>query len=113
MERVRAALAAAAFGPIPIDTIVSVAGGATSASLFRADVGGQPYLVRFEGEPSPLRNPHQYKSLRIAAEAGIAPKLHYADETRGIAVMDFIQGRPLRDYPGGPYALVAAVGALL
>ena len=60
-----------------------------------------------------MRNPHQYKSLRIAAEAGIAPKLVYVDETRGIAVMDFIEAQPLRDYPGGPGTLAAAVGLLL
>lgn len=112
MERVRAALAAA-FGSAPVDAVTPVAGGATSASLFRAEVGGRPYLVRFEGEPSPLRNPRQYESLRIAAAAGIAPPLHHVDEARGIAVMDFTAQRPLRDYPGGPQALAAALGALL
>ncbi len=112
MDRVRAALMEA-FGSAPVGAVTAVAGGATSASLFRAEVGGRPYLVRFEGEPSPLRNPHQYQSLHIAAEAGIAPKLYYVDETRGIAVMDFIEGQPLRDYPGGAGALAAAVGMLL
>jgi aminoglycoside phosphotransferase (APT) family kinase protein len=112
MNRVHAALADA-FGTAAVGTVTPVAGGATNASLFRAEVGGRPCLVRFEGEPSPLRNPHQYESLRIAAEAGIAPKLWYIDETRGIAVMDFIQGQPLRDYPGGPRALAAALGTLL
>ncbi len=112
MERVREVLAEV-FGSTPMGAVTPVAGGATSASLFRAEVGGRPYLVRFEGEPSPLRNPYQYESLRIAAEAGIAPKLFYADATRGIAVMDFVQGQKLRDYPGGPHALAIAVGALL
>lgn len=112
MERARAALMEA-FGSTPVGTVTAVGGGATSASLFRAEVGGRAYLVRFEGEPSPLRNPHQYESLRIAAEAGIAPKLFYVDETRGIAIMDFIEALPLREYPGGPEALAAAVGALL
>jgi aminoglycoside phosphotransferase (APT) family kinase protein len=112
MERIRAALKDA-FGTAPVGAIAAVGGGATSASLFRAEVDGRTRLVRFEGEPSPLRNPHQYESLRIAAEAGIAPKLYYVDETRGIAVMDFIEAQPLRDYPGGSKALAAAVGALL
>ena len=112
MERVRETLAEA-FGSAPVGAVTAVAGGATSASLFRAEVGGRSYLVRFEGEPSPLRNPHQYESLRIAAEARIAPKPFYIDEARGIVVMEFIQARALRDYPGGPKALAAAVGALL
>lgn len=112
MDRVRAALIEA-FGSAPVGDVTAVGGGATSASLFRAEVSGRACLVRFEGEPSPLRNPHQYQSLRIAAEAGIAPTLHYVDETRGIAVMDFIEARPLRNYPGGTGALAAATGQLL
>jgi aminoglycoside phosphotransferase (APT) family kinase protein len=112
MERVRQALTEA-FGSAPLGAVTSIASGATSASLFRAEVGGRNYLVRFEGEPSPLRNPHQYESLRIAAEAGIAPRLFHVDEPRGIAVMDFIPSRPVRDFPGGPQALAAAAGALL
>jgi Phosphotransferase enzyme family len=112
MDRVRAVVREA-FSSTPVGAVTAIGGGATSASLFRAEVAGRACLVRFEGEPSPLRNPHQYKSLRIAAEAGIAPKLHYVDETRGIVVMDFIEPRPLRDYPGGPGALAADVGALL
>ncbi|WP_456861688.1 hypothetical protein [Bradyrhizobium sp. USDA 4503] len=67
-------------GTAAIDAVTSVSGGATSAQLFRIDAGGENYLLRIEGMPSPLRNPFQYVSLRIAAEAGIAPRLHYVDE---------------------------------
>jgi aminoglycoside phosphotransferase (APT) family kinase protein len=100
-------------GPVPIDAVNPVVGGATAALLFRIDAGGRRYLLRMEGPASPLRNPHQYISLRMAAEAGIAPPLHYADETSRIAVMDFIPQQPLRSYPGGPPALAKALGALL
>ena len=100
-------------GSVPIDAVTPVAGGATAAMLFRIDAGGRRYLLRMEGPASPLRNPHQYVSLRMAAEAGIAPALYYADETSRTAVMDFIQQQPLRGYPGGPPALAKALGALL
>ena len=66
-----------------------------------------------EGEPSPLRNPHQYLSMLIAAEAGIAPRIHYLDETARVAVIDFIEQQPLMTYPGGPPALAQALGRLL
>ena len=66
-------------------------GGATTASTFRVEAGGRRYLLRMEGEPSPLRNPHQYVSMRIAAEAGIAPEIHYIDEAARVAVIDFIE----------------------
>jgi hypothetical protein len=52
--------------------------------------------LRVEGEPSPLRNPHQYVSMRIAAEAGIAPEIRYLDTAARIAVIDFIAQQPLK-----------------
>jgi aminoglycoside phosphotransferase (APT) family kinase protein len=111
-EIVRAALSAA-FGAARIDAIAPVSGGATSAALLRVDIGGRRYIVRVEGAPSPLRNPHQYGSMRIAATAGIAPRLHFIDEETRVAVMDFIEPRPLSAFPGGPRALVQALAELL
>jgi aminoglycoside phosphotransferase (APT) family kinase protein len=101
------------FGRAPIDAITRITGGASTASTFRIDTGGRRYLLRVEGEPSPLRNPHQYVSMRIAAEAGIAPEIRYLDEAARIVVIDFIAQQPLQTYPGGPNALAQALGALL
>jgi aminoglycoside phosphotransferase (APT) family kinase protein len=103
----------AVVGERPIDAVTPVSGGTTAARLFRIDAGGHHYLLRIEGSPSPLRNPHQYVSLRIAAEAGIAPRLHYMDETSRVAVTDFIFRQPLDSYPGGLPQLAKALGELL
>ena len=111
-ENVRSALAAA-FGSGAIDAITPITGGASTASIFRLDAGDRRYLLRVEGRPSPLRNPHQYVSMRIAAEAGIAPDIHYIDEAARVAVIDFIERQPLKTYPGGPRALAQALGELL
>jgi aminoglycoside phosphotransferase (APT) family kinase protein len=111
-ERVRSTLTAA-FGSAPIGAVTPISGGASTASTFRLDVGGRAYLLRVEGQPSPLRNPHQYVSMRIAAHAGIAPRIHYIDETARVAVIDFIEQQPLNTYPGGPHALAQALGKLL
>ena len=100
-------------GAAQIDAVTPVSGGATAARLYRIDARGRSYLLRMEGPPSPLRNPHQYVSLRIAAEAGIAPRLHYVNEQTQTAVMDFVQRQPLGRFPGGPPALAKAVGELL
>jgi aminoglycoside phosphotransferase (APT) family kinase protein len=108
----RSALAAA-FGRARIGPIVALTGGATTASAYRIEVGERSYLLRIEGEPSPLRNPHQYASMRIAAEAGIAPQILYVDEAARIVVTDFIEQVPLEAYPGGPPALARALGELL
>src|SRR5712671_248859 len=111
-EHARSALVGA-FGRAPIDAITPVTGGASTASTFRVDTGGRRYVLRVEGPPSPLRNPHQYVSMRIAAEAGIAPPVHYIDEAARVAVTDFIEQQPLQVYPGGPRALAQALGELL
>lgn len=103
----------AAFGPVPFDAITPVKGGASGASVFSVDAGGRRYLLRMEAAASPLRNPHQYQSMRIAAEAGIAPRIHYIDEDARVAVIDFIEAQPLAGFPGGPPALAQALGALL
>lgn len=111
-EIVRSAIVAA-FGSAPIGAIKSVWGGASGASTFRVEVRDRGYLLRVEGAPSPLRNPHQYISMGIAAEAGIAPKIHYVDEAARVAVTDFIEQRSLQAYPGGPGVLAYALGELL
>ncbi len=111
-EIVRSALTAA-IGSATIGAVMPITGGASGASAFRVEAGGRRYLLRVEGLASPLRNPHQYVSMRIAAEAGIAPKIHYIDEASRVAVTDFIEQQPLRAYPGGPHALAQALGEVL
>lgn len=111
-EPVRSALVAS-FGSAPLGAMTRITGGASGASTFKVEVGGRYFLLRIEGQPSPLRNPHQYVSLRIAAKAGIAPSIHYIDETARVAVMDYIEQHPLQSYPGGQRALAQAFGELL
>lgn len=103
----------AAFGAAPVGDITALRGGATTASVYRIEVGRRHYLLRIEGEPSPLRNPHQYQSMRIAAESRIAPAIHYVDEFARVAVIDFIEQAPLMAYPGGSVALAQALGELI
>jgi aminoglycoside phosphotransferase (APT) family kinase protein len=111
-ETVRFALKAA-FGPSEPATIAPVGGGASGALPFKVEIRNRQYLVRVEGSPSPLRNPYQYESMRIAADAGISPKVHFIDEARRVAIMDFVEERPLESFPGGPHALAREVGTLL
>lgn len=114
-ERRAAARSALAetFGTTPVDALAPIGGGATSAMIFRATVSGRDYVLRLEGEPSPLRNPQQYAAMRIAADAGIAPAVHFIDETSRVAILDLVEQQPLHDYPGGPRALAQALGTLL
>ena len=111
-ETVRTALDAA-FGSARVDLIAPIGGGASGAFPFKVHIGDQRYLVRLEGPASPLRNPHQYESMRIASAAGIAPNIHHIDEVARVAVMDFVEEHPLSAFPGGAHALAHAVGTIL
>ena len=102
-----------AFGAADIGLIAPVTGGASGAMAFRIEIGNRRYLLRMEGPASPLRNPHQYLSMRIAAAAGIAPVIHGIDEAARIVVMDFVEERPLETYPGGADGLARALGTML
>src|SRR4051812_49424957 len=108
-ETIRSALVAA-FGSARIVAIKTVMGGASGAFTFEVQVADRRFLLRLEGPPSPLRNPHQYLSLRIAAEAGRAPKIHYLYGGRRVGVMEFIEERRARGFPGGARGLGRTLG---
>jgi hypothetical protein len=111
-DQVRSALIAE-FGAKPLAALQRVAGG-TSALAYRIEIAGHPYLLRVDIARDALRDPARgYACMRLAAEAGIAPPLRYADPTAGIAIMDFVSQRPLAEYPGGPAPLVRDLGSLV
>ena len=91
----------------------SVTGGVSGAVVLLIETSDHRFILRIEGPASPLRNPHQYVSMRIAAEAGIAPRVHYLDADDRVVMMDFIENRPLETYPGGHQGLAQAIGAML
>ena len=111
-ETARAAITAV-LGSTARVSVRPVTGGVSGAAVFLVEAGGRRFVLRMEGLPGPLRNPHQYGSMRFAAEAGIAPRIHYLDTGDRVVMMDFIEDRPLETYPGGAQGLAQAVGAML
>lgn len=111
-DAARSALAAV-LGSAAVASIRPVKGGVSGALVFLIEAGARRFVLRIEGTASPLRNPHQYVSMRIAAEAGIAPRIHYLDEPDRVVMMDFIEDRPLDTFPGGNRGLAQAAGTML
>src|SRR5882757_2941614 len=91
-----------AFGRAPLTALKQVTSGA-SALIYRIEVADRPYLLRLDSlQRDEVRNPERaYLCMRTAVEAGIAPALHHADPTAGVAIMDYVSERPLSDYPSG------------
>jgi Phosphotransferase enzyme family len=80
----------------------------------RIDAGSGAYLLRLELGRDGFRNPERsYPCLRAAAEAGIAPAVHHADEESGVVLMDFVVERPLTAFPGGEPALLRTLGEMV
>lgn len=101
-------------GQAPVQALEPVAGGASAASIYRVEAG-RPWLLRLEaleGPSFPFVG-RAYACMRAASDAGVAPRLHYADPDQGVAVMDFISAQPLAHFPGGPQALTAALGDMI
>lgn len=113
-EGARAALSEVV-GSTSILGVTRVGGGASGAELFRVSYGDGRLLLRIEGPETSLlrRNPHRWSALRLAAAAGVAPRVHYVDGVAGVSVTDFIDQRPLTTFPGGAPALAGALGQLL
>jgi aminoglycoside phosphotransferase (APT) family kinase protein len=111
-EDARSAMTAA-FGRAPLTALQRVTSGA-SALIYRIDVADRPYLLRLASlQRDEVRNPERaYLCMRTAVEAGIAPALHHADPTAGVAIMDYVPERPLSDYPSGREGLARDLGGL-
>jgi hypothetical protein len=101
-ERARTALAAT-FGRSPVTSLEPITMGA-SASSYRIEVAGRPYLLRLESSRrNEVRDPHRsYVCMRLAAEAGIAPAVRHADPEAAVAITDFVPHRSMADLWASP-----------
>ena len=112
-EAVQAALAHT-FGRAPVDDLQPVLGGASGASIYRFTAAGRAYVLRLDLSRDVVRDPKRhYAAMEIAAEAGVAPALHYADPDAAISIMDLVQAQPLPAYRGGTVAMAGELGGLL
>ncbi|MFT4934272.1 MAG: aminoglycoside phosphotransferase (APT) family kinase protein [Pseudoalteromonas distincta] len=105
----RAAFASQISSPAP------VTGGLSGARLFRFEAEGHPWLLRLEGARDDFRDPHRWHvCMKVAAEAGIAPALRYADAESGVCIMAFVKSRPVAEgYSGSHTDMIAAAGTLV
>lgn len=86
----------AAFGTNTLDDICELTAGLSSALVFKIIVQGKPYLLRIITRTDAMADPTlEYNCMKAAAEAGIAPKVWYAHVEDRIAIIDFIEAKPL------------------
>ncbi len=100
------------------DLIERLLKGLSSPGLYKIEVAGKCYVVRFSNTRRSLEDrQRELHAMQVASEIGIAPKVIYADLQEGIIVMDFIAtsvtnplsdeslellGRAMREVHDGP-----------
>ena len=104
---------ATAFGAAEIESAERITKGASGAGIFKITVDRVEYLLRIEGPPDGLRDPaRQYACMRLAAEAGVAPRVIYANAGHGVAIIGYIRSRPVQTKRAREESLRAVVSAV-
>jgi len=104
----------AAFGGRPVEHLTLLKGGVSGALIYRVGIGERAYALRLEPERiAPHHRERGLACMTAAATVGVAPAVHYADAEAGVAVMDFVEARPLAEHPGGAEGLVRDLGVLI
>lgn len=83
-----------AFGVTDFEEIRLMTAGLSSALVFRIVVRGHPYLLRVITRTDANTDPtRQFTCLKIAAEAGVTPRVWYTSIEDRVAIMDFVEAR--------------------
>ncbi len=102
LPMVRGALQAA-FGVNEFEDISHLSGGLSSALAFKIVVEKKPYLLKILRKEVISDPKNEFACMQIAAEAGIAPRVWYANVEDRILISDFVEAKP---YPGDPVTLI-------
>ena len=91
-----------------VQAIEPLSGGLSGSGIWRVRAAGRSAVLRIERPPDGLNDPaRQYACMAIAAEAGVAPALLFADPDAGVGLVEQIEARPL---PPREILLEAAAG---
>ena len=84
----------ATFGVSESEDIRILTAGLISALVFRIVVQGNPYLLRIITRTDAMGDPtNQFANMKVAAEAGLAPRIWYMSIEDRISITDFVQAR--------------------
>jgi hypothetical protein len=87
----------AAFGVNEYEDISLLTGGQSSALAFKIVVRKNPYLLKIMRKEVISDPTNEFACWRTAAEAGIAPHIHYASVEDRLLITDFVQAQPYPD----------------
>ncbi|HEY6464683.1 MAG TPA: phosphotransferase [Candidatus Acidoferrales bacterium] len=85
-----------AFGVSEYDDIRALSASSfTSALVYRVIVRGRPYLLRVITRTDANTDPaRQFLCMKIAADAGLSPRVWYTNIEDRVSIIDFVEARP-------------------
>jgi aminoglycoside phosphotransferase (APT) family kinase protein len=89
-----------AFGVTEFEGIRMLTAGLSPALVFRIVVRGCPYLLRVVTNTDAAAGPgrgdqtHHFACMKMAAEAGIGPRVWYTNIEDRVSITDFVEARP-------------------
>jgi thiamine kinase-like enzyme len=88
-----------AFATTSVDSITPLAGGLSTALVYKIVVHGKPYVLRIIMHVDALNDPaRQFTCMRLAADAGIAPPVYYSDAQDAVAIIALIETVPMWEH---------------
>ncbi len=84
----------AAFGVDDYEELHPLTGGLSSALAFKIIVRKNPYLLKILRTEMISDPRHEFACMQTAAEAGLAPRIWYANAEDRILITDFVEARP-------------------
>lgn len=102
-----------AFHTSDVQDMQLLTGGLSASLLFRFSIGSQHYVLRLVMQPDPFNDiSNAFNAAQIAADAGIAPAVHYLSVADGILITSLIQQHNLRQAFASPQAMLTALAQL-
>jgi len=86
-----------AFGVNEYEDIRLLTGGLSTALAFKIVVRKNPYLLKILRAEVISDPAHEFACMQTAAEAGIAPRVWYANVEDRLLITDFVEARPFPD----------------
>lgn len=89
-----------AFGVTAFENIRVLSAGLSPALVFRIVVRGHPYLLRIILDTGAAAGPgrgdqtNHYACMKLAADAGIAPRVWYTNTEDRVSITDFVEAQP-------------------
>ena len=100
----------AAFQTTTMDSITLLTGGLSSALVYKMMVAGKPYVLRLVMQTDALNDPaRQYTCMQLAAAAGVAPRVYYANSEDAVSITDFVDSIPWAGHFASPDDLIIAL----